>query len=212
MFRSRLFTGFTVAATAAAAVSATALTAGPAHAQALADASAAASHPAASPGHTAASPGHAAASPGHERSGAPASPQSETEAGLIENYRSHLCLDVTDGVYRPGAPLQQWDCGARGGADQHFLIVKCADGTGALLARGPGGVLWGVAATGKGDQLILTPGRPDMLKLGSHYTFPIPLAPTLTMDVEDSSTGNGAHVIGWDENGGANQEWSNPIP
>lgn len=205
MFRSRLYTGFTVAAAAAAAVSAAALTAGPAHAQAVAGARAAAYHAVASPRHT-------VASPGHERSGASASPQSETEAGLIRNYHSGLCLDVTGGDYRPGAPLQQWECGARDGADQHFLIERRTDGTGDLLARSPAGLLLGVAAVGRGDQLILTLSRPDMIKLGSYYTFPSPLGPTLTMDVEDASTGNGAHVIGWSQDGGTNQQWSNPIP
>ncbi|MBO0820195.1 MAG: RICIN domain-containing protein [Nocardiopsaceae bacterium] len=186
MFRSRLFTGLAAAtAAAAAAVSTTALAAGSAQAAVGTGAVASSSH---------------------------ASPQDETEAGLIRNYHSGLCLDVTGGDYRPGAPLQQWDCGARGGADQHFLIVRRADGTGALLARGPGGQLWGVAAPGEGHQLILTFSRPDMLKTGPFYTFLSPLAPTLAMDVEGSSTANGAHVIGYPENGGDNQEWSNPIP
>ena len=136
--------------------------------------------------------------------------------GEIKNVHSGKCLDVRNGNFAAGGVLQQWSCGAAGGANQQFQIVtiKGSDGSmrGYLEAIAPSGQVFYVSSTpgAANAQLDLSTARgaaDDMLKSGSYYTFP---QTGLVSDVKGASTANGAEVIGYAKDGGTNQQWSMP--
>ena len=65
--------------------------------------------------------------------------------------------------------------------------------------------------TGAGRLVIETcgngAGAQTVKRTGSHYTFP---GTALVMDDSGWSRADGGPVIGYQENGGANQHWSQP--
>lgn len=142
-------------------------------------------------------------------------PVAKTGPGRISNSYSHKCLDVTGANYAVGGLLQQWACGANGGADQQFQIVTYPDGNSYLQAVNGNGAVFNVTSLGStaaNRQLVLeTPwngtGNQVMVKSGPYYTFP---GDSLAMDDAGYSTSNGAEIIGYPQNGGANQQWSLP--
>jgi hypothetical protein len=140
---------------------------------------------------------------------------SSSSVGTITNSSSHKCLDVKNANYTDNAVLQQWACGADGGADQQFRVINTSDGNSYLQAVNAAGAVLNVTSLGpdKSDrQLVLeTPGNGTgnqvMAKKGPFYTFP---GDNLVMDDAGSSTANGAEIIGYPQNGGTNQQWSLP--
>lgn len=131
--------------------------------------------------------------------------------GEIRNVGSGKCLDVTNGVYLSGR-MQQWTCGAAGGANQNFRIATFADGRSYLeaipLVKGAAPAF--VTSSRQGAQLTLSasplPGS-VMARSGSFYTYP---GTGLVTDVSGKSTANGAFVQGWAKTGATNQQWSLP--
>ncbi len=140
---------------------------------------------------------------------------SSTSVGEVVNSYSHKCLDVKNAHYTDNAVLQQWNCGAAGGADQQFRVINTSDGTSYLQAVNTAGAVLNVTSLGSARtdrQLVLeTPGNGTgnqvMVKKGSFYTFP---GDQLVMDDAGYSTANGAQIIGYPQNGGKNQQWSLP--
>lgn len=147
--------------------------------------------------------------------GQPLTDTATSTTGTITNSYSHKCLDVTNANYADNTVLQQWTCGANGGADQHFRIIKGSDGNSYLQAVNSSGAVFNVTSLGSETsdrQLVLqTPwngtGNQVMVKSGPFYTFP---GDGLAMDDAGYSTSNGAQIIGYPQNGGTNQEWSLP--
>ena len=145
-----------------------------------------------------------------------APPKVKTSAGgPISNLYSGKCLDNTGFAWADGNPLQQWACGAAGGADQQFELYTTG-GVTTLRALAPAGEPqgpWCVTApkTGTGRLVIEACGNgvgaQTVKRAGSYYTFP---GTALVMDDSGWSRANGGPVIGWQENGGANQHWSQP--
>lgn len=138
-----------------------------------------------------------------------------TTTNTVTNSYSHKCLDVKNANYADGGLLQQWTCGADGGADQHFRIIKGSDGNTYLQAVSSKGAVFNVTSLGAATsdrQLVLQApwngtGNQVMVKSGPFYTFP---GDSLVMDDAGASTANGAEIIGYPETGGTNQQWSLP--
>jgi hypothetical protein len=138
--------------------------------------------------------------------------------GGIKNAYSGKCMDVTGGVFTTGTLIQQWTCGAKApdgvaGGDQQFQFTTYTNGSvssGYLEAISPAGQVFYVAPDGSGQQLQITTSRTTadvMAKSGPYYTFP---STGLVADDAGRSTSNGGKVIGFTQNGGANQQWSMP--
>lgn len=144
----------------------------------------------------------------------------QSPLGPVRNAYSGKCLDVTNGAYADGTKLQQWTCGADGGANQHFEIVaKDTNGTetGYLEAVSPAGTVLYVSAATPGGRLTLSSTRTvatDMLKSGPYYGFPevgfATASDPYVLDDSGFSTASGAKIISYFINRGANQRWSLP--
>ena len=137
-----------------------------------------------------------------------------TGPGEIKNAASGKCMDVTSGAYATGTKLQQWTCGAKSpsgvaGGDQQFEVATYSNGVGALFAVDGSRQLY-VEAGENGSQLTLNStglSGAEMLKSGPYYTFP---QADVVADDAGWSTANGGKVIGYQQNDGANQQWSLP--
>jgi hypothetical protein len=133
--------------------------------------------------------------------------------GYVRNYHSGKCLDVTGGVFASGTRLQQWTCGARGGADQKFKITGSGS-THYLAAVGPGGKVLYVTPDVTTDRMKLTASHGPsevLVTSGPYYEYPNDGASALpVMDVAGASTANGAHVIDYPLHYSTNQRWSLP--
>lgn len=129
------------------------------------------------------------------------------------NY-SRSCLDNKNFNWTVGNPIQIWQCGAAGGADQQFRLAYYA-GAQVLQAVAPPSKPagpWCVTATlAKGDALTIQrctgTGGQVVKKAGSFYEFP---TQNLVMDLTGYRTANGTKVQGWPLTGGRNQQWSLP--
>jgi hypothetical protein len=143
--------------------------------------------------------------------------QSFSPAGEIWNAYSGKCLDVTGGVYGDGTHLQQWTCGADGGAHQQFQIVDFSNGASYLETVGPSGTgPWCVAANADQTNAHATvqecgngAGGQAMAKSGPFYRFP---DSTNVLDDSGYSKVNGTYVITHAQNttNSLNQQWSLP--
>ncbi|MER7708810.1 RICIN domain-containing protein [Kitasatospora sp. NPDC097605] len=129
----------------------------------------------------------------------------------IRNTATGKCLEVADWRTDGGAPIRQWTC--TGGANQRwkgsntgFLVNLnsglCLDIPGASTAWGVQPIQWTCTLyTPPQNQSWQTPGvnRP------SPNTVPNILGPVL--DVYGYDPSDGAPVVTWGANGGANQIW-----
>jgi hypothetical protein len=138
--------------------------------------------------------------------------------GEIKNAYSGKCMDVTGGVFTAGTLVQQWTCGAKApdgtaGGDQQFQFTTYTNGSvhnGYLEAISPSGQIFYVTPDGSGQQMQLwtsPTANNDMAKSGPYYTFP---NSDVVADDDGWSQSNGAEVIGYAQNDGANQQWSMP--
>ena len=125
---------------------------------------------------------------------------------------SYSCLDNANFNWADGNPIQLWQCGASGGADQQFTLAKVG-GQQVLEAVAPAGKPqgpWCVTDHGAGARLTIQhctgTGGQVISKQGPYYVF----ADGLVMNDAGWYTGNGAGVIAWAQVMTRNERWSLP--
>ena len=127
----------------------------------------------------------------------------------VVNDKSGKCMDNTGFNWVNGNPVQQWTCGADGGVDQNLRLVN-TDGYEALAFVQPGtDTSWYVTENGFRSQLTIS-DVPDestqaLTETNGVFTF---TTSGLVADDRGQSVRNGAQVIGYTYNGGANQVWT----
>ena len=134
--------------------------------------------------------------------------------GEISSFADYSwsCLDNSNFTWAAGNPLQLWQCGAGGGADQQFSLATVS-GHQVLEAIAPAGKPqgpWCVTDAGAGARLVIEPctgtGGQVISKQGPYYVF----ADGNVMNDAGWYTGNGAGVIAWQMVGTRNERWSLP--
>ncbi|WP_243437982.1 RICIN domain-containing protein [Streptomyces sp. FH025] len=139
-----------------------------------------------------------------------------TPAFELRNEATGKCLEVADWRTDAGAPVRQWTC--HGGANQQWtansnrlLINKnsgmCLDVPGVSTVWGTQAIQWDCGMfTRPANQRWSVPGvnAPSTGHLSSDVG--------LLLDVSGSSPADGAPVITWGANGGANQNWTGLQP
>jgi Ricin-type beta-trefoil lectin domain len=135
-------------------------------------------------------------------------------AGAISSFTDYSwsCLDNSNFNWAAGNPLQLWQCGAGGGADQQFQFAT-SGGQQVLQAIAPAGKPqgpWCVTDHGFRGRLTIEPCtgsvNQQVSKHGPYYVF----GDGNVMDDAGFNARNGAAVIGYTQNGGRNQHWSLP--
>ncbi|MGW2254958.1 RICIN domain-containing protein [Kitasatospora sp. NPDC001660] len=139
-----------------------------------------------------------------------------TPAFELRNQATGKCLEVADWRTDDGAPVRQWTC--HGGANQQWtansnrLLInthsgKCLDVPGASTVWGTQAVQWDCGLwTRPANQLWGVPG------VNTPSTGYLSSSLGLVLDVPGSDPADGAPVITWGTNGGANQTWTGLQP
>jgi hypothetical protein len=128
----------------------------------------------------------------------------------ILNRKSGLALEVVGAQTAEAAKVDQWSYG--GGGHQQWRVVSVGGGDYKLVNVGSGKVL-AVPSTSQGAALEQQADAGTTVQRwqiqpssDGSYTL-LNLASSLRADVSGGSTANGAPVIQWPANSGANQKW-----
>ncbi|GAA0453862.1 hypothetical protein Ade02nite_02170 [Paractinoplanes deccanensis] len=123
-------------------------------------------------------------------------------AGSLISSLNNKCLDVPNGNFSDGVPVQMWTC--NGTAAQRWTFVngtlqtsnnKCLD------------VAWGSTANGAVIQIANCSGNPaQQFVLSAAGDLVNPQA-NKCVDIDAWNANDGARLILWDCTGGANQKW-----
>jgi hypothetical protein len=129
---------------------------------------------------------------------------------VLVNHNSGLAVDVNGESTADGAPIIQWPY--HGGANQQWRFVSVGSGWYELVNVNSGKALES-PDTVQGtqlDQRAYTGAATQQWQVataaGGYYTL-VNRATGFVADVNGNSTAQGAAVIGWAANGGANQQW-----
>jgi hypothetical protein len=128
----------------------------------------------------------------------------------LVNHNSGMALDVNGESTSDGAVVIQWPY--HGGANQQWRFVSVGSGWYEVVNRNSGKALES-PNTSQGtqlDQRTYTGATTQQWQVvpvaGGYYTL-VNRATGFLADVTGASTTQGAAVIGWPANGGANQQW-----
>ncbi|MEU1509891.1 RICIN domain-containing protein [Kitasatospora sp. NPDC005748] len=140
----------------------------------------------------------------------------QSPAFELRNQATGKCLEVADWRTDQGAPVRQWTC--TGGANQQWVANsngllanvharECLDVPASSTVWGTQVIVWGCAGwTRPENQRWRVPG------VNAPSTDDLRSAVGLVLDVPGSDPSDGAPVVTWGANGGANQTWTGLQP
>lgn len=136
------------------------------------------------------------------------------QAGMVQSFvggdTANQCLDNSNFNWTAGNLVQDWACGAAGGADQHLAYIQA--GPVHRLAFVHGTSLWCVSDFGRTVAIESCTGGPGVQQVTHLRAGQYRFSNGLVLDVKGASTRSGTPVIGYIQKvaGIDNQLWSLP--